>query len=521
MRRTVALLLALLMTLSILAGCAKKTETPTTTDAAANGTGTKVFQINYWLHQPWTRNPLPEKAQNWADTWVKEKYGLDWTLQIAPADGAEAKLNAMIAGGNVPDLISGDYNLSIANLAVNQWIQQGVIVPLDDYLKEFPKLKTALPDSAWPYLQRNGKTYGVGTAPDPNYETLWIRKDWLDKLGLKVPTTVEELASVAKAFATGDPDGNGKPDTYGISTAGWNSLKTGPIFAPFGVQPAVNRMYLKDNKLVFAPLSPEAKLALTWWNDLVKAGAVDPDWSTNKVENHKEAAVRGRVGIVATHFLMDSEFPSGDAWGKDIKAVNPNAKWVQIPSVKGPFGTYANWERTPINTIFMVTRKGAEDPAKLKQIMRLLNDMIDPTTETHNMLVWGRAGEHHEAKDGKVFARLADHPDLKWLQYYRNIRSGTTEYWSVLFAKEKGNEVANVKTAFSAPLIPNVTGLVRPHTAMPDLMKYVEEMHTKFSSGQEPLANWDSFVQNALTKYKGQEVLDDATKQLKELGLIK
>ena len=48
-----------------------------------------------------------------------------------------------------------------------------------------------------------------------------IRKDWLAKLGLKEPQTVDDLYTIAKAFTEQDPDGNGKKDTYGLIIPKW------------------------------------------------------------------------------------------------------------------------------------------------------------------------------------------------------------------------------------------------------------------------------------------------------------
>ena len=63
----------------------------------------------------------------------------------------------------------------------------------------------------------NGVCYGLdqpGTIV--RNEGILIRKDWLDKLGLKVPKTTDEFFEVMKAFTFKDPDGNGKNDTYGL-----------------------------------------------------------------------------------------------------------------------------------------------------------------------------------------------------------------------------------------------------------------------------------------------------------------
>ena len=65
----------------------------------------------------------------------------------------------------------------------------------------------------------DGKIYGVfnkfegGTLPT-------VRQDWMEKLNLEEPKTLDDFYNVFKAFKEQDPDGNGKDDTYGLSTAG-------------------------------------------------------------------------------------------------------------------------------------------------------------------------------------------------------------------------------------------------------------------------------------------------------------
>ncbi|GCB51848.1 sugar ABC transporter substrate-binding protein [Streptomyces sp. NL15-2K] len=64
----------------------------------------------------------------------------------------------------------------------------------------------------------DGKHYGIPYSRQAM--TLMIRKDWLRKLGLQEPTTWQETLTVAKAFATRDPDDDGKADTYGMVVPG-------------------------------------------------------------------------------------------------------------------------------------------------------------------------------------------------------------------------------------------------------------------------------------------------------------
>ena len=64
--------------------------------------------------------------------------------------------------------------------------------------------------------KRNDVLYGIpsGNAERIPSQFLWIRKDWLDKLGLDVPKTLDDVVEVARAFKNDDPDGNGVDDTW-------------------------------------------------------------------------------------------------------------------------------------------------------------------------------------------------------------------------------------------------------------------------------------------------------------------
>ncbi|MBO1722884.1 sugar ABC transporter substrate-binding protein, partial [Extibacter sp. GGCC_0201] len=69
-----------------------------------------------------------------------------------------------------------------------------------------------------------GKLKGIACAPGEQLWSFLIRQDWLDNLGLYMPTTAEELLDVMRAFTFDDPDGNGKDDTYGFTAAGGGTV---------------------------------------------------------------------------------------------------------------------------------------------------------------------------------------------------------------------------------------------------------------------------------------------------------
>jgi putative aldouronate transport system substrate-binding protein len=489
-----------------------------TTEAAA--VPSQTFKVKFWEHGPYTRAEMP--AEDFQKAYILENYGLDVALEAAPADGGDAKLNALIAAGDLPDIIQGYF--SVSNPLFQQWVQQGVLLPVDEYLNSTPELAGLLDDSRWAYLRMDGKTWGVAPPSGPNQSVTWVRQDWLDKLGLKAPTTVEELGEIAKAFAANDPDGNGQADTYGFTSYSGDSNgfeRLGSAFAPLGAYPGRNHIVVKDNEAVFTAFSPEAKAALEWWHGLVEAGAVDPDWVTNKFENWRESVAQGKVGIVTAQYQLLREFDGPETLGKEIKAVNPDANWVMLPALKGPAGEYVEFAGSGIGNAFLLTRAAASEPGKAEAIMKFLNDAMNPTSETYRQMAWGRPGADFEPdKDNNPVRRLNTDPERAWMGYYRVFRSPVPQTNKVFFADEP-DLFQRWETASKLPLLPNVTSLVPAHEASPDLDTYILEMHTKFALGEESFDNWDSFVETAMSQYRGQEVVDAATEQLRTVGAIK
>lgn len=118
----------------------------------------------------------------------------------------EQRLARAAAGNALPDLIFNDA------VAIGQFIQLGIVEEIE------PK-SIAGHDNLYPIAWEStrytdGKYYGVPTSAQTF--ALFVRKDWREKLGLPQPKTWQDVATLAKAFTTQDPDGNGKNDTYGF-----------------------------------------------------------------------------------------------------------------------------------------------------------------------------------------------------------------------------------------------------------------------------------------------------------------
>ncbi len=132
-------------------------------------------------------------------------------------ENTDEKLKVMAASGDLPDV----YRIGGADYL--NWSSEGAFADLMGIWTKYPNLSEALPldNEAMKVLNPEGKLYGIPIISWIARDTVQIRKDWLDNLGITLPTadefTIDKFYEIAKAFATQDPDQNGvNGDTIGM-----------------------------------------------------------------------------------------------------------------------------------------------------------------------------------------------------------------------------------------------------------------------------------------------------------------
>ncbi len=135
--------------------------------------------------------------------------GIKVTIATATLTDFETKLTAAASAHRLPDIVIDDA------AQLGNFESQGIVLPVD----KAGFADADLTDLAWKSAtDLHGQAYAVPFSAQAN--VLLVRKDWLDRLGLQPPRTWDELAAVAKAFTTRDPDGDGRADTYGLAVPG-------------------------------------------------------------------------------------------------------------------------------------------------------------------------------------------------------------------------------------------------------------------------------------------------------------
>lgn len=220
---------------------------------------------------------------------------LDW-MAVPPVNYVQ-KMNLIIASGDTPDIL---YLKQPAGY--NPDFPQAFFRDLPEALTVggYPNLKAALETHAQGARTPDGFVFGIPReTPVEQLRFPFIRKDWLDVLGLAMPSNADELMIVLDMFTNYDPDGNGKHDTIGIAGS-WE--RTGDL----GRLAWVERLFTgtagrfaagADGNVVDTLLEAETREALLWLNEAYKRRYVDAEFPVKTAEQMLQTVAEGRAGI--------------------------------------------------------------------------------------------------------------------------------------------------------------------------------------------------------------------------------
>jgi len=196
---------------------------------------------------------------------------LEGTLPATVSDFSET-FSIVMASGKLPDIMQA---LSKDFL---QFGPEGAFLPLNDLIDQnAPHLKKFLednPDVKSAASDNDGKIWFIPFIADGEAEKGWfIRKDWLEKLGLAEPKSVDELHDVLTAFVNKDPNGNGKKDEIGFFHRN-TSIGIEGLMALWNAYPSYRAF---DNKVIYGPLEKEYGDAMTNMAKWYKEGLIDKE----------------------------------------------------------------------------------------------------------------------------------------------------------------------------------------------------------------------------------------------------
>lgn len=378
--RRLPILLAAILVCGSMAGCDEKKNAAKTSSEQTNLSVFMHFMGYCVYDDDW---PIFKKAAEITGVTLKG------TASETVSDSSQA-FNAMLASKTLPDIIHGGY------AKLNEIGKEGVLIPLEDLIdkyaphvkelfEKYPEFKKrATADDGHIYFMP-GSLSGLDISALPS--TGWfIRQDWLDKLGMKQPTNIDELVAVWTAFRNNDPNGNGVKDEipFFARVEGLN-----PLFNLFDTQQSGFRS--ENGKIVYAPVTEKFKTAvkeIVKWYD---AGLIDEEIFT-RGNSSREQLLGGNMGG-SCHDWFSSTGAYSAKYAEQIPGIN-FIPMAPPANVNGEVMECAS--RTPIHGYGWGISKDNKSPEKTMEYFDFWY-----TDEGKDLISYGVEGVHYNVVDGK------------------------------------------------------------------------------------------------------------------------
>ncbi|WP_282939712.1 extracellular solute-binding protein [Paenibacillus sp. RC67] len=441
---------------------------------------------------------LPFGKQLEKETGVKVKY-------IHPSDNqTKEQFNLMIASNELPDTVEYDWTGRSAGSypgGPEKAIADKVIVPLNDIIDKYaPNLKKKLQaDKELDKMIKtdSGKYYVFPMIRNPSglvFRGPIIRKDWLDDLGLQMPTTVDEWETVLKAFK----EKKGATAPLSVTYVNGN-LEMRDAF--IGAYKTSNTFYLDDQgKVKFGPIDPQYKDALALLRKWYAEGLFDKDFALTDGKALDTKMLSGQTG--ATVGLQSGGLGK---WLDTMKGKDPKYNLVAAPypSLKKgetPFTGHRDFKYSPGASKAITT--GAKNP-------ELVAKWLDYAYSEKGGLLFnfGIEGDSYTMDKGipKYTDKIVKNDKYNLQQMIAQYTKPNGPYeaderrsWNSYKQQDDAPAIWGATDAekHTIPLFltPTIEESKELGKIINDVTNYKEEMFVKFVVGKEPLDNYDTYV---------------------------
>ena len=340
----------------------------------AGGSGAKVKLTAIMVKHPLTK-PLAEME------WLKkaeDAAGVEIEWQEITADWGQKK-GTMLASGDIPDLFIGGNVISDADFAQFS----GLFQDLTELLPKAPNVQAMFdekPETKVIATQPDGKIYGL-----PKYQRFWpasatrqfINQKWLDNLGLKMPTTWDELYDVLVAFKEKDANGNGDPnDEIPMDWPGGIGGYFNPamLLGSEGItltDGSGQGFFVEDGKVKNFLIDERYKNLVVFLNKLYKAGLINPEVFTHDYTKYQSVA-RGTGDTAKVGFTWG--WVASDRFGEQLAP-----QYTSMSPLKVDSSTKVSWSydynslNYGTNMVVMSAKTKNKDAA-----MRFINELYNP-----------------------------------------------------------------------------------------------------------------------------------------------
>ncbi|MBR2037854.1 MAG: extracellular solute-binding protein [Lachnospiraceae bacterium] len=346
LQRTIGVTLSMTMMLGMLAGCGSEqtpvsngetSESKSTETVVSSETTESTAAYEYETGFKVTLSGPTGTTENWDGTMVVElleqKFGVD--IEATPHNGDvwETKWNLMMAEEDMADLVT---NTAFTLAQVSQWGADGYLLPINEYLEHMPNLTAFFeshPDYKAACTSPDGNIYGLQYYSESiwnNVTHTFINEDWLNRVGKKYPTNLDELYDVLKAFKEQDANGNGDPNdeipfawTENFSRKALHNILNacGIVTQTNTAKPWGILEVSDDGEVYLADATDNYRYFLTYMNKLWEEGLCLSTAYTSTKAEVQSMIKENIIGVMAE---------SSTNWPISEDDKNPNVRWEYL-----------------------------------------------------------------------------------------------------------------------------------------------------------------------------------------------
>ena len=380
-------------------------------------------------------------------------------------------------------LMSNKEKYDILRLTKDQFFtlaEAGALEPLNDLIDQYgPNIKAGINEKTWEASTIDGKIYAIPQAGTGTYASasLVVRKDWLDELGLQIPTNRDELYEVLKAFK----------EKKNVIPLVWYGSVLPEIASTFGIY---NSWDIVDGQLYNQAEHPRMKEYLAYMKKLYTEGLIDAEWPINTGTTSIEKFTSGKAAMMRLAWWSAPSVVSA------LERNFPDAELATLPFLTDENGKAGVGINTGI-TYFIAIPKWA--PNK-EHAMNYMNMKFEE--DIFKELVIGQEGVHHKVEDGKYFPILPAFDDLNNASYFL---TGVDErvyptYWQARVRKDPVlyNYFEELQTLAEGLFVEDPMSNAPPITSISEhtqkLAKFSEDTYMRYIADAESLDNFDTYL---------------------------
>lgn len=301
----------------------------------------------------------------WVKKEVKEKFNINVEYVSVPRSSSDDKLNIMMSGGSAPDIVFTYSQNIFSNFATNG----GLADLTQSYETYGSDIRNYVAD-AQSMGEMDGKQYAIikQRGVEAPRHTAYIRQDWLDKLGMDMPKTKDELTAYLQAVKDKNPGGVENVIPWAMSGRNDTEKNYLNFVGSYVDLESEKEEYIYAEG--YMAVAPGAIDGIKKLNELYNNGLISRDFATDTTEDiYKAQVTAGNAGF----FLDDTERPFDY-----ITVLNQAAggeTFVPVQTFELADGSY----RTPFEPrhgMFVMIPKTSEE--KADACMKYLNWQADP-----------------------------------------------------------------------------------------------------------------------------------------------